>query len=364
MTTRRSAAAVALVLAAAGLAACADGGEGAGTPEDGATTEAPPASSPSDVDPEGGGDGAADAGADTGGDAGDDTGDVAGGELAAFEGWRELTVDDTTRRAWVHVPAGASDDAPVLVALHGRGGDVPLLLEQTGLVAATADRGVVLVAPEAVDLRWQVLEGNADVRLAEAAVFELRELGHVGAREFHLVGFSQGGSMAMRVASDVPDRIAGLVTVASQLPVGVVPSGPLPALVVYGAQDPLRPLEGLPVTGDGPDAPDPTVSAAATAAALAGATGADGPPLAGDVADGAVQRCHFAGGQDPVVLLVVRDGGHTWPGTTLATDEARFGPTSAAFDATAVALDFLLDGALPWAGPGASAEALDPACGT
>ncbi|MZD54569.1 hypothetical protein GTX07_12095, partial [Streptomyces sp. SID5606] len=58
----------------------------------------------------------------------------------------------------------------------------------------------------------------------------------------------------------------------------VKPTGPVPVLVVYGADDPVRPLAGLPSPPPDPEEPIlPSLSARDTAEAFADAGGAGVP---------------------------------------------------------------------------------------
>ncbi|MYS78336.1 hypothetical protein GTY88_49145, partial [Streptomyces sp. SID5926] len=159
-----------------------------------------------------------------------------------------------------------------------------------------------------------------------------------------VAGFSNGGSMALRMAAERPALLAGAASVSGQFPTGdaaVEPTGPVPVMVVYGADDPVRPLAGLPSPPPDPEEPIlPTRSARDSAAAFAAAGGAGEPVTRqeqgyertvwrlGNEAPGGSRR---PGGT--VQLLVVDDAGHTWPGSTVPPPEG-FGPVSRALDAT------------------------------
>lgn len=278
-------------------------------------------------------------------------------------GWHTVDADGVEREVFVHVPETLTPGLDPVVAFHGRDADVDHLLAISDLEAAADRHGFVVIAPQAIDRAWTVTGELADdpddVALFDAVLALDAEL-RGATSTVALVGFSQGGSLAMRLAAERPDRVSGLVTVAAQLPtpeLAVRPTAPVPALFVYGTADPLRPYEGLAADElpDVPDPPTPSVSAVETAEAFADAAGAELVPAEVEGADGdaALRISEAAGGAAPVFLVTVEGGGHTWPGTAERYAVDRVGPTSDAFDATATAIEFLRTGRL-LAGPGTS----------
>ena len=161
------------------------------------------------------------------------------------------------------------------------------------------------------------------------------------------LGPVEGWPEALRVAADRPKLVAGAVSVAGQLPTGrdeVRPTGPVPVMVVYGAKDPVRPVTGLAKPGPAPKGQEPimaTKSARSSVKAFATA-GRTKPPVERPRKgyDRTVWRP--GPGTVPAELLVVRDAGHTWPGTRVTPPEG-FGPASKALDTTGTVLGFLTD---------------------
>ncbi|MFJ3908681.1 alpha/beta hydrolase family esterase [Streptomyces vinaceus] len=265
-----------------------------------------------------------------------------------------LSVDGGTREYLMHRPAAeGGGPRPLLIAFHGRGADAAQLREQSGLDKGAEARGMLLVYPEALGKAWGAgsapsprrPDPDADVRFTEALVGELVRTGRADPHRVYVAGFSNGGSMALRMAAQRPDLVAGAVSVSGELPTGaaaVKPTGPVPVLTVYGAEDPVRPLAGLP--SPGPAAPGeepitPTMSARAGSEAFAAAAGAGAPVEEGRPGyDSTTWPPGPAGAK--VQLLVMHGAGHTWPGSAMAPP-AGFGPVSTALDASTVLLDFL-----------------------
>ncbi|MFD5446851.1 alpha/beta hydrolase family esterase [Streptomyces sp. NPDC127100] len=280
---------------------------------------------------------------------------AAGATATAGPGTRErIRVDGRTRDYLLHRPAGAGP-RPLVVAFHGRGSDAAGLREQTRLEKAAAARGMLVAYPEGLGRGWGAgtwktkrrPDPGLDVRFTEALVGHLVRTGLADPERVYVAGFSNGGSMALRVAAERPGLVAGAASVSGQLPSGaaaVEPTGPVPVMVVYGADDPVRPLAGWPSPPPDPEEPIlPTRSARDSAEAFA-AAGRAGRPVT--ERERGYDRTVWRLGGDPagtVQLLVVHDAGHTWPGSSL-TPPTGFGRTSGALDATGTVLDFFAAG--------------------
>ncbi|MEV5548246.1 PHB depolymerase family esterase [Streptomyces sp. NPDC052309] len=275
----------------------------------------------------------------------------------ATPGTRErLRVDGRTREYLLHRPAPAPATGrpkPLVIAFHGRGANAAHLREQSRLERAAGARGMLVAFPEGLGEGWgagtrateQRPDPGLDVRFTEALIAHLVRTEGADPERVYVTGFSNGGSMALRVAAERPGLVAGAASVSGQLPAGparVRPTGAVPVLVVYGADDPVRPLGGWPSPPPGPGEPVlPTLSARASAEAFAAAGGAEAPVTkAGRGRDRTVWRLKDP--SDPaatVELVVVHDAGHTWPGSAMTPPEG-FGRTSTALDATDAVLDF------------------------
>ncbi|MFC8869985.1 alpha/beta hydrolase family esterase [Streptomyces sp. NPDC057148] len=279
---------------------------------------------------------------------------------AAPDGRTELRVDGRTREYLLHRPAPADGPRPLVIAFHGRGSDAAELREQSRLERAAGARGMLVAYPEGIDSGWgagtqetpQRPDPGLDVRFTEALIEHLVRTEHADPDRVYVAGFSNGGSMALRMAAERPGLLAGAASVAGQLPAGaaaVEPTGGIPVMVVYGADDPVRPVGGWPSPPPDPKEPIlPSRSARDTAEAFAEAGGA-GEPVAEEEKGYDRTVWHLKDTSGPrrapgdVRLLVVHGGGHTWPGSSFVPD-ARLGPTSDALDATDTILDFFAAG--------------------
>lgn len=175
------------------------------------------------------------------------------------------------------------------------------------------------------------LEEVDDVGFVRAVIRSLEDTHGVDPSRVFVIGYSNGGQMAMRLVHEVPELIAGATVVAATmptpesflLPTEGVAARPLPVLLVHGTADPIVPFEGGPmkpwarrffkVGGS-------ALSAPATAAYFAHRNGISAAPVTTPVPSAerastwTEQIDHRQDGRPPVRLLTVHGGGHTVPG--------------------------------------------------
>jgi polyhydroxybutyrate depolymerase len=166
-------------------------------------------------------------------------------------------------------------------------------------------------------------ENVDDVAFVRAVIDRMVEEWGVDRTRVVVVGYSNGGQMALRLLHEAPDLLAGAAIVAATMPapgsfrtdLAQPPAVAVPVVLAHGTKDRIVPYGGgtmsrlmqalFKVGGT-------TLSAQATAAYLAGRNGITAPPT---VSGTEVERTTYAEpGRPPVTLLTVRGGGHTVPG--------------------------------------------------
>ena len=258
-----------------------------------------------------------------------------------------MYIGGTTRTYLVRKPTSApATGAPVIIMLHGHGGTAAKLVGQGALVGAApyrawvpiADRErLVLIAPNGAE-GFDGEQGWNDCRRdaytnprRDDAAFMLAILDAVGAttridrRRVFVVGTSNGGHMALRMAIEQPTRVAGVAAVVAAMPADskcAQPGGSVPVLFMNGSTDPILPWDGGQIAGEGRGTVLTAEQSVNIWRVLAGG-GAMLPPHLYDFPDAdpedgtRVERFRYVKTGVPVVEMdKVHGGGHTEPSLT------------------------------------------------
>jgi polyhydroxybutyrate depolymerase len=138
-----------------------------------------------------------------------------------------------------------------VVVLHGLTGTSGIMQRKTGFDALARRHGFVVTYPNGITRRWRDEAGSADVDYLTALIDGLTQALGTDPAHVYLVGYSNGGSMALRLACAIPQRLRAIAIVAMTQPRGSDCPGarPLPALFIHGALDPIVPRNGLAERG-------------------------------------------------------------------------------------------------------------------
>ncbi|MBV9659560.1 MAG: hypothetical protein JO337_00220 [Acidimicrobiales bacterium] len=158
-----------------------------------------------------------------------------------------ITVDGVSRTYLTVVPTAAQGTLPVIVLLHGRGGEPAAILVHSGLTGL--DVPAILIVPQGWESSWNAGDccGLAyqhaidDVGFIRTALHDVvSSEPHADPSRVYVVGFSNGGRMAYRLACDLPGTFAGFVAVEA-VPVGPPCRSmrPLNIVIVAQERDPL-----------------------------------------------------------------------------------------------------------------------------
>ncbi len=198
-----------------------------------------------------------------------------------------------------------------------------------GLSPVVSAAGVVIAYPDAVDGRWSLGEGGADdAGFIKAIVGKLVADGIADKRRIFIAGVSTGGILALRLACDGADYLAGAAVMIANMPdklaASCKPAKPMAFMLMNGTADPLMPFAGG--KADLGSFKDNVVSSEATLAPFAAAAGCgterakqempDRDPNDGSRA--VLER--LSGCKTPVELMRIDGGGHTLPGRPVASD--------------------------------------------
>jgi phospholipase/carboxylesterase len=121
-------------------------------------------------------------------------------------------VQQVTPKAFAYVPADATGPAPLVVLLHGAGGDARNFLDQFRREADA--RGVILISVQSNGRTWaqrKPKDGEADVANIKAAIAGLSARVPIEPGRTTVMGFSDGASYALSVGMAYPDLFRTIV---------------------------------------------------------------------------------------------------------------------------------------------------------
>ncbi|MGW1049110.1 alpha/beta hydrolase family esterase [Streptomyces sp. NPDC002521] len=256
---------------------------------------------------------------------------------------------------------------PIVLLLHGSNQTAAKLRAFTAHAfdRLTADGATVLAYLDGYQQHWNDArvsnqfaartEGYDDVAFVRDAI-DLLVRRHGGdPSRVYVVGFSNGGQMAIRLVHEIPDLLAGAAVISATQPAeeNFAPTypvhHPLPIMLVHGTKDPLVPYNGGMASMWGLRPRGLGLSAPQTARYYAQRNEISTEPVTEQVGtmDGggtgrgktSVTALHYRQpGRHPVSLYTVNGGGHTIPGTKKAP--FLMGRTDLTFDTVAAVAAF------------------------
>lgn len=273
---------------------------------------------------------------------------------AADRGLQTLVHDGVKRHYILRAPQTMPGPTPLVLVLHGGGGDAHNAEAMTGFTDKAREQGFIVVYPEGSSRMGKLHTWNAghccgyalkkeidDVGFIRALIDELSARYPVDARRIYVTGMSNGGMMTHRLGIALGDRIAAIApVVATVFGDEPQPLSPVSALMINGALDDNVPPAGGKPGGRGARAWDDDIQtrpALDQAAFWARADGCAAVPTQTDT--GTAQRWDFRcpSGRE-VGLYLVKDNGHAWPGGQAGSK--RGDKPIANFDATDVIWKF------------------------
>jgi polyhydroxybutyrate depolymerase len=152
-----------------------------------------------------------------------------------------VQIEGVQRTALVDVPPGAS--VPLVIALHGAGGNGRFMERYSGLTTAAHPRGIAVAYPDAEGKFWQLQpngeQAHDDIAFIRALIDQLETTTCVDSSRVYATGVSNGGGLTARLGCEVSDRIAAIAPVAggyATLP-PCHPDRPVSVLEIHGTQD-------------------------------------------------------------------------------------------------------------------------------
>lgn len=194
-----------------------------------------------------------------------------------------------------------------------------------------------------------------DVKYISDLIDAFVDGGYADSARVYASGMSHGGFLCLRMAIEIPEKLAGVGAVsallcAEYLQKALPEDGPK-VVFINGTQDAVVPITGMVYDFDGDGQCEYTwaVSQEESAAWFLARYGMEGEPSVGGLPDAdpedgtSITRYEYRDGSGTarVVRYVVEGGGHTWPGGNL--DYGAFGRSSRDAQGAALIWDELKD---------------------
>lgn len=246
----------------------------------------------------------------------------------------QVFVHDGLQRSYlVRLPPSLPGDGrrlPLVLVLHGGGGNAAITEAMTGFTAKARREGFIVVYPQGSGRRADILltwnaghccgyamqHGIDDIGFIDALLDTLEARYPVDPRRIYVTGMSNGGMMAHRLGIELADRIAAIApVVATVFGEERTPQSPVSALMINGALDEHVRVQGGPPGGRFSRAWDgtPTRPVLQQARFWATADHCQAPPRFESAAP--LEHWSYACPAGRAVeLYVVGDSGHAWPG--------------------------------------------------
>lgn len=277
-----------------------------------------------------------------------------------------VMVDGVERRYIVHVPSmyDPTKNWPVVIMFHGGGGTAKFSMWETGWNDKAETAGFLAVFPDGTSPNpsrparfrdnpqtWNdgsersnvgaVRRGIDDVRFISMLVADIESRLNIDKHRMYATGFSNGASMAFRVARELSTVFAAVAPVAgSDWLVNRPPLQPIPLMYLTGTADPLNPFHGgeIHLGGKTFGAKTPVQMTIDHWVRMLGCSPVGEVVYDSDGATGTAYRP--PGGTAQVVLYTFEGHGHHWPGGRSVLPERMAGKNTAKLKATDIIWSF------------------------
>jgi polyhydroxybutyrate depolymerase len=175
-----------------------------------------------------------------------------------------LIHDNLERTFHIHFPEGyiKSLKLPLVIALHGRGGEGEsmILVTKRGFDKLADKDQFLVVYPDGIEKNWN--DGRADEQVTDRAHKEnIDDVGFISAlidrmikdynadaKRVYITGISNGAIMSYRLACEISSKVTAIAPVDGNIPYLLLnecfPSKPVSVLAINNVDDPMVPFEG------------------------------------------------------------------------------------------------------------------------
>lgn len=241
---------------------------------------------------------------------------------------RSVQVGDRERGYGLYLPEKTVLSPPLVLVLHGSMSNGEAIRRQTqyGFDRLADAHGFVVAYPDGFDGHWNDCRKIApyearqqnidDVGFLQALIDQVSARHRIDPGKVLLVGYSNGGHLAFRVAFEKSELAAAIAVIGANLPApgySVCPdaSVSVSALVVNGRRDPINPYDGGDVSLFGFGNRGQVLSSAETIAGLGASTAVEKAET--NAFGKALVETWTTSDARLLRLVTLSDGGHTIP---------------------------------------------------
>src|SRR6202795_1251256 len=175
-----------------------------------------------------------------------------------------IPIGSMTREFLEYVPHDISPHSPLVIVLHGSLMDAKSMREWTGYEFDRLgdQNGFLVVSPNGYKAPWNDFHSQApfaahtenidDMGFVKGLIAREVAQHQIDEKHVYVLGYSNGGQMALRLALQAPEQVAGIAIAGASLPAqedsACPEQGAVPLLVVQGEKDPIHPINGGKVT--------------------------------------------------------------------------------------------------------------------
>jgi polyhydroxybutyrate depolymerase len=254
---------------------------------------------------------------------------------------KSIVYDGITRNYLIHVPSQYNDSqsSPLVIALHGGGGNSRSMMLKTGFNNISDEKNFIVVYPDGTGrfenalLTWNAghccayaLDNNIDdVGFIKALIEEINDNYNINSKRIYVTGHSNGGMMTYRLGAELSDIIAAIAPVAGtiggkesedasiyKIP---EPTNPVSVIALHGKLDESVPYEG----GHGNNTRNERIDLSVNESISFWIQNnqCNNIPIRNISESGNIVIDYYIEGINgtEVALITIINGGHSWPGS-------------------------------------------------
>lgn len=241
----------------------------------------------------------------------------------------ELMVDGLRRNYFVYCPKDCKyENMPLMIVLHGGLGNALEIEKRTGMNELADSGPFVVVYPDGIEGQNSLKNRRTwnagdccgisarrkidDVLFIERVIDQVEQNYSIDSRRVYVAGMSNGGMMAYRLASEIPQKVAAVIVISADLAVDNFDAAKNVAVLhIHGTDDRLVPVAGgvgeKSITNVSHRSLAETVNLITRARQCA----APEVTMVGRGVQSSLYRCSQGA---PVEVVLLQGGRHEWPG--------------------------------------------------